>query len=338
MCDDENGWKWDKFVDIGNNINKLRGQVRIDRAKDALGLADDLRQCGYLRQTRKRFELYETLHARIAAYLDGNAQVIQVAVREHFLAQHYKAGLDESLFDISFALKKSGIQSGFTCDVSNGTQTVRYYIKTHQYGPTGDNPESMHPPDTKELFVYKLLHYIGIGPQVHFIIPSHGTKKTVDIATKDCHLVLLSSLTKYTANNTALLQLDLISRILCLRDCATNPSNCGQVGEKAMIVDFRIEKKSWGYAKPDILAELYQENSECHYSGLMEAAIKTPNALKIEIMKKSLLEWKLLESIERAELGISGLVSKCDSNMSFEDDLQQYFKGLKATVEVLLNS
>ena len=60
----------------------------------------------------------------------------------------------------------------------------------------------------------------------------------------DCHLVLLSNLTKDTANNNDLLRLDLISRILCINDCATNSLNCGQVGEKAMIVDFRIEKQS----------------------------------------------------------------------------------------------
>jgi hypothetical protein len=335
MADEENRWKWNKFVEIGNNVHKMRGQVRIDRAKDALKLAELLRDSGFLYQNKERFELYETLHSKIAEYLDGNAEVIQAAVREHFLAQHCKSGLDESLYDISFSTKKSGIQTGFICDVSNGTQTARYYIKTHQYGPTEDNPKSLKQPDTKELFVYKLLHYIGIGPQVHFIIPSHGTKRTIYIATKDCHLVLLSSLTKDTANNTALLQLDLISRILCLRDCATNSSNCGQVGEKAMIVDFRIEKQSHGYAKPGILDKFYEGNSEFNYSGLMAAAVKTPNEVKLDVVKKSLQEWKLLDSIERAELEIDALVQKCDGKMQFENDLRKYVEDLKTTVQFI---
>jgi len=124
---------------------------------------------------------------------------------------------------------------------------------------------------------------------------------TIYIATKDCHLVLLSNLTKDTANNNALLQLDLISRILCLRDCATSSSNCGQVGETAMIVDFRIEKQSWGYVKADILDKFYEGNGEFHSSGLMATAVKTPHAVKMDIMKKSLQQWKLLESIEWAE-------------------------------------
>ena len=338
MSADENRWKWDEFVQIGNTIHKMRGQVRIQLAKNALGFGEELTENGFIRSTKERYEVYETLLPKIAEYLDGYIDVIQAAVREYFLYQHGKAGLDEGLFDIKFSPKKSGVQTGFTCDVDNGTQTARYYIKTHQYGPTEDNPKSMKAPDTKELFVYKLLNRIGIGPQVHFIIPSQGTNKTIYIATKDCHLVLLSNLTKDTANNNALLQLDLISRILCLRDCATNSSNCGQVGEAAMIVDFRIEKQSWGYAKPDILVKFYEGNSEFHYSGLMAAAVKTPNDVKMDVMKNSLQEWKLLESIEWAKLEIDGLVNRYCGNMQFEDDLQQYVKDLKATVGVLIKS
>ena len=338
MSEEENRWKWNKFVEIGNTIHKKRGQVRIQMAKNALGFGEELTENGFVRGSRERYELYEALLVKIAEYLDGNAEVIQAAVREYFLAQHCKAGLDESCFDVTFSPKKSGIQTGYTCDVNNGTQSVRYYIKTHQYGPTEDNVKSVNPPDTKELFVYKLLNHIGIGPQVHFIIPSHGTKKTIYIATKDCHLVLLSNLTKDTANNSALLQLDLISRILCLRDCATNSSNCGQVGETAMIVDFRIEKQSWGYVKADILDKFYEGNSEFHYSGLMATAVKAPHAVKMDIMKKSLQEWKLLESIEWTESEINALVRRCEGKMRFEDDLQQYVKDLKATVEVLMKS
>lgn len=339
MSDEENRWKWNEFVEIGNIIHKMRGQVRILEAIRALGFAKQLLKNDFiLNLPIKDQKLYKSLLPKIAEYLDGNAEVIQDAVTKHFLIQHCKAGLDESLFNISFASKKSGIQTGFICDLSNGTETVRYYIKTHQYGPTEDNVKSIQPPDTKELFVYKILHHIGIGPQAHFIIPSHGTKKTIYIATKDCHLVLLSNLTKDTANNNALIQLDLISRILCLRDCTTNSSNCGQVGEKAMIVDFRIEKQSWGYAKADILAKFYEGNSEFHYSGLMETAVKTPNAVKSDIMKKSLQEWNLLESIERAELDIDELVKRCGGKMRFENDLQQYVQNLKATVAVLIES
>ncbi|KAK5665932.1 hypothetical protein QVD99_007556 [Batrachochytrium dendrobatidis] len=336
---EDNCWKWNAFVEIGNNIHRMRRQLRILQAKYALGIANQLIDNGFIIDLPiKDQQLYETLLPKIAEHLDGNTEVIQAAVKEYFLIQHCKAGLDADLFDITFSPKKSGIQTGFTCNVNNGTQSVCYYIKTHQYGSTEDNIKSIKPPDTKELFVYKILHHIGIGPQAHFIIPSRGTKKTIYIATKDCHLVLLSSLIKNTANNNALLQLDLISRILCLRDCADNTSNCGQVGETPMIVDFRIEKQSQGYAKLDILDKFYEGNSEFHYSGLMEIAIKTTNTVKMDIMNKSLQEWKLLENIERAESEINGLVKRYDGKMKFENDLQRYVQDLKTTVAVLIKS
>jgi hypothetical protein len=152
----------------------------------------------------------------------------------------------------------------------------------------------------------------------------------------DCHLVLLSNLTKETASNNALLQLNLISRILCRSDCATNSSNCGQVDGKAMIVDFRIEKQSLGYAKEDILDKFYEGNSEFDYTGLMNVVVTTPNDDKKVIMKKSLQEWKLLDSIERAELEIDGLVKRCGGKFNFENDLKQYVQDLKKTVEILM--
>lgn len=195
----------------------------------------------------------------------------------------------------------------------------------------------MEPPDTKELFVYKLLYHIGIGPQVDFIIPSLGSKKTIYIVTKDCHLVLLSKLTNDTANINALLQIDLISRILCLGDCATNSSNCGQVDEKPMIVDFRIQKRPNGYAIPEIMDKFYKGNSEFQYFGLMKDAVNTCDAVKLKIVKESLQEWNLLEKIDRVEAEMREFLTVSDGKINFENDLEQYVKDLKASISVLMN-
>jgi hypothetical protein len=272
MAGDLCEWKWQKFVEIGNTIHQLRGKVRIQLAKNALAFGQELTYTGYVRKSKERFELYETLLAKIAFYLDGNAEVIQEAVRTYFLIRHCKEGLEEKAFEISFSPKTSGIQSGFTCDVGNGIHATRYFVKTHQYGPTEENPRSLQPPDSKEVFIYQPLYQIGMGPKVHFV-PTHGSKKALYIATQDCHLTLLSQLTKETANRNGLLQLDLISRILCLRDCVSNSSNCGQFQGKPMIVDFRIETQPYGYAKPNIVEMSLQGNGEFQYTGLMADAV-----------------------------------------------------------------
>jgi hypothetical protein len=178
---------------------------------------------------------------------------------------------------------------GFICDVGDTSQTTRYFFKTHQHGPTKDNPNSVKPPDTKELFIYKFLTNIGIGPDVNFIISSRDSKGTIYIATRDCHVTLLSRLTKDTMNTKALVQINLISRILCLCDCATNSSNCGEVNGKPIIVDFRIEKQSGVYYKSDILNQFYQGNEEFD-SVLMAEAVGIPQEQKSVYLRDSLKE------------------------------------------------
>lgn len=130
--------------------------------------------------------------------------------------------------------------------------------------------------------------------------------------------------------------MDLISRILSLRDCTTNTSNCGQVGSAAMIIDFRIEKQSHGYAKPDTLDKFYEGNSEFNYSGLMATAVKTPHAVKFDILKRSLEEWDLLLNIEKAEIEINRLVKSYWDKILFDDDLERYVKDIKGLVALLL--
>ncbi|KAI8901571.1 hypothetical protein BC833DRAFT_614098 [Globomyces pollinis-pini] len=160
MSDNDNQYKWNKFVEIGNTIHKMRGQFQL------FNIRNSLKDQFISNFPIKDQQLYDILLPKIACYLDGNAEIIQDAVEKYFLAQHCKASLDENLFQV------------------DGDQTTRYFIKIHQYGPTEDNWKSLQPPDTKELFIYKFLSYLGIGPDVHFI-PSRSSKMTIYISTKD---------------------------------------------------------------------------------------------------------------------------------------------------------
>lgn len=134
----------------------------------------------------------------------------------------------------------------------------------------------------------------------------------------------------------ALVQLDLLSRILCLRDCATNTSNCGQVNGKPMIVDFRIEKQSGGYVKSDIVEKFYEGNGEFNYTGLMALAVGIPQDEKVCILKDSLQAWNLLDNIDRVELEMHPLIQTIIAKVQVDDDLLRYAQDVKATIKVLL--
>ena len=217
-----------------------------------------------------------------------NAEVNQTRVREYFLAQHCRAGFHENIFEISFSLKNGGVQTGFICDVSNVTQTFLYFFKTHQYRPTEDNLKSAKPPDMKEMFVCKLSFILVLVMVFLLSFQVVSQRKRCILLQKIVISWNSSSWPRTEPKFKALLQLDLISLILCLWDCANNYSNCGQVGNKPMIVDFRI-KTQVSYVKAYIFDGFLKRIAEFRYVGLMATGIKSSE------MKNWLFWRKLLE-------------------------------------------
>jgi hypothetical protein len=329
--------KWDKFQEIGNNIHNKKGIEREELAHEALEIVHDLRKSGYIRNSEERFRIFETLLEKIAAWLDGNATVIKYVTQMYFLYRHCSNQYDYSTFHISFSRKNNGVQTGFICTVFNGSEKTRYYIKTHQNGPTETNIKSLFPPDLKEIFVYKLLYSIGLGPEVHIMIPFPGSKMSVYFASTECPITLLSKLYLDTYNLTALIQLDLISRILCIQDSTSNPDNCGQVGDKPMIIDFRIQSQN-SYVKSDILQRFYAGNGEFNYTGLMAQTIQLSQNEKLQILKQSLNDWNLLENISIVKQDVDQLISRNSSLINFINDLEKYTSDIKETVQVLMRS
>ncbi len=76
-------------------------------------------------------------------------------------------------------------------------------------GPTSRCVTSCdQPPDIRELFVYKLLERISVGPEAHFMTQLHGSHRTVYIATKHVDFQHLDDLTADTADYNSLLLID----------------------------------------------------------------------------------------------------------------------------------
>ena len=122
MSDEETRWKWNKFMEIGNAIHKMRGQVRIQQAKAAVKFSNSLIEKEYITDSKERYEIYETLLPKIAEYLDGNTEVentfyfntarqvfTKVSLILHFLQRRAESKPDSlvmstmelSLFDIT---------------------------------------------------------------------------------------------------------------------------------------------------------------------------------------------------------------------------------------------
>ena len=96
-------------MNIGSSIHKVTGKAyKTFLVKEALAHSDVLSRSGYIAESAERRETFEQLLPKIAAYLDGNAEIIQSSVRDYFRDRHVDSGFKGDQFEITFAPKPSG--------------------------------------------------------------------------------------------------------------------------------------------------------------------------------------------------------------------------------------
>ena len=198
---------------------------------------------------------------------------------------------------ITFYDKKTGNQLGATLkvipkDPGQGSKEILYFIKTHQYGSTFIS-SCRETVALEELFVYKFLEKIKIGPETHFFYNYMAKSRGFYIATRDCNysaknknksfilyddLIKQKNLLKSTPLQnveesilTGLTIVDLFCRILRLTDVGNNSTNFGYVkfgGDyRVKIIDFRIrEPQSYVTGAKVLFEDFLKGNGTSKYS------------------------------------------------------------------------
>ncbi|CAD6186746.1 unnamed protein product [Caenorhabditis auriculariae] len=179
--------------------------------------------------------------------LEGDDDMIQRTVREHFLGLHSGELSD---FSIQFTDKSEGTSIGNVCEVKFSGMRRRFFIKCHQRGPRStslsiaNRYSSINRPFVQEIYVYELLSLIKVGGEVHFPIPITDTRKALYIATEEINFTVAKQLTAQTVNSNAMILVDFLQFILRLEDVGTNGGNYGQTDEgDAVVVDFWVIPK-----------------------------------------------------------------------------------------------
>ena len=326
-------WRWTKFKEMANQVRKIRqGPARNAFVESALLLSKSLKDSKFPLRSAEIFDEFTNLEIRFLSYLDGEFDSIAATCKDYFIHRHGKFSLTGQ-FDFKVYPKKAGIQTGVICEVFEGNKRSMFHVKTHQHGPTINNSLSVQKPDAKELFIYKYLEILGFGPHCHFIAPITGSNRTIYIATEHIEFTDLDKLGMSYSHFQPLLELDLISRILCLTDCTTNNSNCGLNGQNPAIIDFRIEAQS-DYAKPDILDRYLSGNGEYNYSGLMGCAIALSDNDKIDLLKSFINTRNPRAHITEAQQYVSHLISEMVGLISCSD-FDLYLTGISLTLSAL---
>lgn len=210
---------------------------------------------------------------------------------------------------------KRGLQGGLECHIhQNGTLLKIYHVKIHTRLAKWHDNQSC---DLRELFAYKLLELINIGPKVHFYPNFHYSGFGLYIATED-----ISGFRQEAdipdKNDNRMAQLELLSRCLYLKDLRNNHENYGADDQgNLQIVDFEI-------------------GSHSHSSEVVSRKYLSINTqLRIEIGKSSLSSWDLLKNIDLANNAIENQKTLLKNHsITFKSDriLEDYLTNIKNNV------
>ncbi|CAD6192090.1 unnamed protein product [Caenorhabditis auriculariae] len=167
-------------------------------------------------------------------FIIGVEENIKIAVASYF--RNYFA--NEAL-SITFSPKPdTGAQGGFIVHVANAD----YFVKNHTF--MGGRGSAHSRVDKREIFVYRLLQFMGIGADAHFIPSAYSRCYTsalaLHIATKRVQGFFKRahrSACPFTDEHQMLL--DLIRKLLCL--CDLNSGNYGLNDKhQLIIIDFMV--------------------------------------------------------------------------------------------------
>jgi hypothetical protein len=76
-------------------------------------------------------------------------------------------------------------------------------------------------------------------------------------------------------------------------------------------------------------------NGEYKYTGVMASAMGIPQEYKLSILKESLLEWDLLDTIGRTFLEVQRSIGKLVEVIRVDDELKRYVADVKASIKLL---
>ncbi|KAI6229390.1 hypothetical protein M3Y95_00526100 [Aphelenchoides besseyi] len=298
------------FDSAKNHMDKRRKQKAKENVKFALELMTVLKKNNF-----SNTENY-------ASILDCDDDQLKNAAILYFLCL-FKDDPQKPSTQVVFSPKpNTGAQGGFVCSVKRSEEILgKYFLKTHS--GISNLPSGNQPADLCELLIYKRMHLVRMGQEVHFLANAHTSCSGTYIATKEVPSFRPAATKKLVMPTSESYKLDMLRIIFYLRDLESNNNNYGLDGnDKLCIVDFHIGdyKKS---IKSSIVS--YLRSNE-----------------RVEVYETCMEEWKLADVVKKADVEIlcQKLQLKTDSiaagtSKSYTDYLKKSWKTFNLSVKNL---
>lgn len=237
---------WNKYKE-SVDIAMKPGRERISNARDAVKLHKRLMENGFFDVYSSFDSFRRQYHHMIASWTDGSPALMKEAARNHFRAKHFQLGADDEKDFVCRLEARSEDLGGSRkntlvfVQLHNERKETKYNLKCHHYGSSSGSAKRQSP-DIKELYGYKLLELIEVGPHVEFVLPNELTGSTTSmyIATKwNGSFTPVSRMGEEDASAEVLVQILLLGTVLQVNDL--HADNCGMWGDtkEVAIVDFR---------------------------------------------------------------------------------------------------
>uniref|UniRef100_A0A1I7UXC9 Protein kinase domain-containing protein n=1 Tax=Caenorhabditis tropicalis TaxID=1561998 RepID=A0A1I7UXC9_9PELO len=199
---------------------------------------------------------------------------------------------------VEFESKKTGKMAGVIAIVKTEDNETRYYIKTyHRFeevgiATTGDR----FPLNLIEIFIYRLLNHIGVGPKVNFLHYSGSIDVSFIMTEEVSGLKLLKDIEDQKKKEEEIVEAYLLRLILGITD--VSKENIGVDGRNMLsIVDFR--PPYCNILREDITNEFKNENEIDIYDvNVILREIKPEK--RVEIAKEALNRWDGLRTVTSA--------------------------------------
>ena len=335
-----------EWLDIKASIEEIN---KLPASKTASCRSRALEIFGKMAAFENLFEKYPFLSLEyfritktLTQYINAQEKPLEECATRYFKDLFSKT--KRKIESIKFFSKSGGDQLGrkmrikYTDEETKEEREIDYFIKTHQYG-SKSGISSTKPLDPKELFIYKVLEYTGLGPTVHFMFNSLSQGgfyiATPDAAfaeskenQKDQVFMTLDSLKENikdldikkmeTVMREGFACTDILCRLFCLRDVITNSGNCGFVINKLddkykfQIVDFIVETQG-NYFCNSIFEGYLNGNGMFNY-------------INDDFLKKYLKDLSDLEKINIGRAAIQPLLSPKDGRLSLAEAIEKSYK------------
>ncbi|CAB3402095.1 unnamed protein product [Caenorhabditis bovis] len=235
------------------------------------------------------FDIAVTKHHKpISKYLDKHTYWIQNAARNFFALSMFKGQNPE----IEFEETNDGTRSAVICKITVNSITHKYRIKTnHNAGECGQ--ASRWNLDLIELYCYKLLDSIGVGPNIVFIPNCVASKTILYIGSKwlaDFQSFNSTEEVNTTEISHAVVQIHFLAVFLSLGDM--HEENFG-INESChpIILDFMMS--NYGDPKHKFL----HEDNVIRSIRAREILHNCDSTTRLQIVKDAIRKWNLIDKL-----------------------------------------